>query len=551
MATTIFITFIVGCIIAALFRRRKREIEKSNAKRGARYFFYKNSLDFLVPFICVAFLYLALSIIISSIVTSNDAVLQTLIQFEESTSKIKSVFSIFKLNAVEVLIALLALYLLGFLRFFAGKTKSLFRFVDKYQTIVRQIYIFLVLLCSFTFFGTQIGEPTQDLKLRIKTIRDGYADICKEVQEAVSEEVALELYTKVQDSFPQSYKDAIELPRKIEHESNSLHNFYDSFQSRYDVRDLSVERIIEKHSLRIKIATDLKTEIQLPNERSRLYYYDPDPRQTSYRTVNNAKTAIREYRSNLRSRIITLLEIEGGKKITCQVPKVFIGKIKETLFRHLLKEYPILEPIVDVFFRTLDKEIETRVERATDRITKSTLRNPETLGESIRTETLKIAEQKLVQIFPSELTKVNQSKAKFDEELFTIESARRRLDFQIEQFRINELISQLRSDGEGGRSEAVKELIQMKNRLSREQIDRLIDIMRNGSEKWEIQIRERWEGRTCYKTYRMKSVREYASEILEKVYSPHLNPSVRNEAKDFCRFTKVRQEALSYTRVYT
>lgn len=428
MITTVFL---IGCLLTYLFLRKKRKIEENNWKTNFIYYFYKNSLDFLVPFVVITFLYLMLSLVVA--IASNYTSLHYLIRFEESLEKLKTFFTIFKLNAIEALFVLVALYLLGFLRFPSQMSKKLFSLFDKYQIILRRVYIVIVLLCSFTFFGTQLGEPTKNLSLRIKTVRDGYAELCKEVQNTIAEEVAISLYPKVHYKFPQPYQDALKSPTRIEQETNALRDYYNSVRSKFDTKDANVDSIIDKVSRRKKTASDLEKEIKIPEDASKRRYYSviKDPRQINYKKIQNAKIALGNYRSGLQPRVINLLQIEGGKKITSQIPKVFTGEVKKTLFRQIIKEYPILEPIVDVFFQTLDKEIETNVEQAVDRATNTTIKNPENIETIITNETKKIVQQKNVEIPKGILENAIRTSKQSKIERTKIEKARENLFYSV------------------------------------------------------------------------------------------------------------------------
>jgi len=420
----ITILFIIGCLLTFLFLRKKRKIEKSQSKKGILYYFYANSLDFLVPFVVVAFFYLVLDLVISIAVASDSATLHFLIRFEEVLAKAKSFFSIFKLNAIQALIVLLGLYFLGFLRFPTEKSRMLFTVFDKYQIFFRRVYIVLVLLCSFTFFGAQLGESTKNVTLRIKTVRDGYADLCNEVQDTISEEVAHQLYSKVLDSFPQPYQDALELPTKIEQETNSLSVYYSSVRNDFGAKDRNVETLVDKGSLRARTASDLKVEVH-DGLRNRIdYFTTPDPRQINYKKIEDAKSTVRQYRNKLRSRAIELLHIEGGKKVTFHIPKVFTGKFKKVFFEQIIKDYPILEPVVDMFSRTLDKQIEAKIESSIERIANSTIQNPESFDKSAVTQASTIASQKNIETTKSDLETARRTSIELRSQLTSIEKAR-------------------------------------------------------------------------------------------------------------------------------
>ncbi|MCL5037772.1 MAG: fibronectin type III domain-containing protein [Chloroflexi bacterium] len=423
----IMIVFIIGCILSFLFLRKKREFEKYNRKKDFLYYFYQNSLDFLVPFVLITFLYLMLSLVVASIVASDSITLHSLIRFEESLEKLKSFFSIFKLNAIEALVVLVALYLLGFFRFMAQKSRKLFKLFDKYQLVVRRVYIVLVLLCSFTFFGTQLGEPTKNVSLRIKTIRDGYADLCNQAREAISEEVAIQIYPKVFGSFPKPYQDALELPTKIEQETNSLRDYYNSVRNEFGVTDRNVEVLFDRGSLRARSASDLKVEVPDGTTKRIDYFAFPNLQQINYKKIKDAKNAVSQYRSNLKSRAIEMLKIEGGKKVTCQIPKVFTGEVKKALLQQIIKDYPILEPVVDVFFKTLDKQVETKVEQAIEDVVNSAIQSPESFDKSVVEQASTIVEHKKVEITKADFKTAQRASIELRNKLARIRNARTNL----------------------------------------------------------------------------------------------------------------------------
>lgn len=523
----ITIVFLIGCFLTFLFLMKKRKIEEYNWKKGALYYFYKNSLEFLVPFVVITFLYLMLSLVVA--VASNSATLHYLIRFEQSIEKLKAFFSIFKLNAIEALIVLVALYLLGFFRFPAQKSKKIFSLFDKYQLLVRRVYIVLVLLCSFTFFGTQLGEPTKNLRLHIKTIREGYADLSKDVQDTIAEEVAIGLYPKVYDQFPQSYQNAFELPAKIEQETKALRDYYNSVRTEFGTENRNIEVMLERGSLRTKTALNLESEINFPDavQKRRYYFVIPDPHQTSYKKVENAKTALGKYRYRQQSRFINLLQIEGGKQVTTQIPKVFTGEAKKALFQQFINEYPILEPIVDVFFKTLDNGIETNVEKVVERVTNATITNPENVGKLISEEMANIVQQKTVSIPAAILKQSDQVAKQLTKELANIKNARLKVD-RLLNTGVFDLIAQLSSTNEDVRTKASDKLSNMGEKLTESQVKMIVNIMRFDQAKWSrFLYREshcRW--------FEYTSVKYYAANALINMQSQYVNNEIKKEARN-------------------
>lgn len=369
--------------------------------------------------------------VVTSVVVLDSITLDSLFRFEKFLEELKTFFSIFKLNAIEALVVLVALYFLGFFRFPAKKSKKLFSLFDKYQLVVRRVYIVLVLLCSFTFFGTQLGEPTRNVNLRIKSVRAGYSDLCNEVHSAFWEEVSQQLYPKVHDSFPQPYKDALGLPTKIEQETNSLRDYYNSVRNEFGINDRNIEALLDRGSLLARKASDLKVELPDDAIKGLDYSSIPIPKQINYKKIEDAKNVAYQYRSNLQSQSIELLKIEGGKKVTCQIPKVFTEEAKKALFRQIVRDYPILEPIVDVFFRTIDKQIEMKVEQSIDQLVNSTIQNPESFNKSVVEQASTIVEHQKVEINNADLESAHKANIKLGNELASIKKARENLFHSI------------------------------------------------------------------------------------------------------------------------
>ena len=522
------IFFITGFILTLLCLNHIRKFKKEGKKKNFAYHFYKNSLEFLIPFVIVTSLYFILSLVIS--ISSESASLQFLIQLEESLEKFKSYFSFFKLSPVGVFLVFVVLYVLGIIALGVKESKKLFYLFAKYQKQTRRIYIVIVLFCSFTLLGTQMGEPTNDLQIRIKTIRQDYADLCNETKEAITEEVAYRLYNKVYTSFPSSYQRAFSLPNKIESQANKLRDYYKSAQEQYGIRSKDAESILNDVSSRVSSSSRLKYEIDLSGEmKSNIYSPEPNPKKISYSKIKDSRAKIEQYRNSLKSRVITLLQVEGGKKVTSQIPKIFSSEFKTTLFRQWIETYPILEPVVDVFFNTLDKEIEMKVETAVDRLVNADIQSPDYIKNKVDEEASIIVEHKNIEL-PTKVSKTAiQEEKRLEKELEKIEEARLRIEQEVtrvENARIAKLIAQLSSPKEEVRINASEQLSNRGDKLNKAQVEKIINIMKYGKERWsKFLYREshcRW--------FEYTSIKYYAADCLINMKSQYVNEQIVKEA---------------------
>jgi hypothetical protein len=464
----IYTILIVTTILTFLLFKLKRAIKGTGKENTIAYHFCSYTLEFLIPFTAVTLLYSIIPIAVS--LTSENVSLQSLIYFEESIAKAKSYLSFLKLSANQVLFIFALIYICGLLRLTAHRARNFLNIFAKYRLVIRRVFIVMALLCSFTFFGTQLGEPAKELRLRIKTIRDGYADIRKELREVLSEQVAYGLFAKVQNSFPTSYKDALSLPETLGGQINSLRNDCESARTKYGIDVAHVQSTFEASLSRTKATFALNTYIPLadgkavrnidaarPDSRqisvstveearstpdTRTVSTDDegiqstdavrlDPRQVSIKKVKEARTAVDEYRSRLRARVITLLRIEGGKSLTSQIPRVLTSEIKTVLVQSWIEAYPILEPIVDVFKDTIDKDIESRVEAAVDRVTSAAIESGAGVEGRVKEEASMIVGQTIVAIPEVTLQKAHRASSQLYDELANIQNAKAELDSQV------------------------------------------------------------------------------------------------------------------------
>ena len=528
----ITILFIVACGLTIYVFKKTHSLKEQGRDKEIRYHFLKSSLEFLAPFTFVMFFYVGLLTVVSFAWESIS--LQSLIWLEEWLTTIHS-YTKLKLSKTMVLGLFLGIYALGLLHVvFLEKRKKLYTGVDTFYKWTKRLYVVFVLLCSFTLLGTQLGEPSNDLRLRIKLTKDGYADVHKQTQEAISEEVASQLYTKAYDSFPPAHHTALKLPEKIGSEANSLRGYYAKAQNEHGVKSRKTESALSAIEAHRKAATNLKTEIQMPKEglNESTNVAEPDPRQISYRKIKEAKIAIETYRQKTRTRFITFLTTEDGKKLTIQGAKVMTDVLKSGLFSPWIKAYPIAEPIIDVFIKTMDETVKAKLERIADNATRSIIQSPDNTQTTVNDEASKLAAQTEVKISPAIMEKANQSGKQLEQELTNLEAAKVEIDNgikQVENSRIEKLIAQLHSPDKSVRETAAQKLSQVGDKLSQTKVNELIGIMRHGNKRW-ITDRTRIEGLHCT-DYEYTSIRYYAATALARTNSQYVSGDIAQEAR--------------------
>jgi len=522
-------------ILTLLVYWKKRSLAKEHRDKEFLYYFLRSSLEFLVPLTIVLFFYLGLLAVIS--LRWQDISLQSLIRLEEFLATIHS-YTKWKLSKLMVLGLFVGIYILGLLRLPLEIREKFYKGVEWVATWGKRAYVVFVLLCSFTLLGTQLGPVSDDLKLRIKLTRDGYADLHHQVEEAISEEVAIQLHTKTHDSFPVPYQTALKKPEEVGSRATVLQNHYAQAQSEYGVKSTKAETVISTVQERrnAKIETEIRLEREASTETRTVF--EPELAQTTYRKVTEASAAITNHRQKTQGRFVSFLNTVDGKKLTVQGAKVVTGFMKSGAFSSWIKTYPIAEPFIDVFFKTLDDKIKATVERVADNATRSVVQDPQTMETTINSESSKIVSQTEIKIAPETMQKVNESAARLEAELATIESAKVEIDIGIQQARdvkTEKLIAQLQSPDESVRRSAMGELSRTTD-ISEAKVNQLINIMRTGSRRWVTDI-SRPPGHHCT-DYEYTSIRYYAASALEGMKSPHVTDKIVSEARA-CRFNSI------------
>jgi len=518
---------VVAWILIAVFLHELHGPRFRKNKTGARYYFAKNSLEFLIPCAIVGSLYYLVCLIASR--AGDFASLQLLIRMEESLSAAKSYLSILKLNALQVCGVFLVFYLLSLLQVPLDTRSRMSSAFARYRVVARRIYTVLLLLCSFTLFGTQLGSPTRNLNVHIKTIRDGYADLRKEAKEAVCRQVAARLHDKILDSFPPSYRDALELPGKVDAEVGSLRAWYAQARASYGVRVVSADSILAQNEQRDRIASP-KTVLVLhavadsaPESASAV------PGEMSAPKVNRAKTALEGHRSRSSSRLMTFLRVREGKEFVCKLPTILTHEFKTQAFGQLIEAYPIVEPLVDVFVRTANDELDATVGKSVDKVVNAVGQDPSQVDRVIDDEASRIVSTTNIKIPTETLEKANKAQRQLQTELKVAREARMQIDREvrhIETAMARKLIAQISSPSETTRVSAAEKLAGMGSKLSKQQVDELVRIMRNGRRKF-VTSRTRIQHCTdCEYT----SVRYYAADALECMQSPYVSEKIVAEA---------------------
>ncbi len=166
------------------------------------------------------------------------------------------------------------------------------------------------------------------------------------------------------------------------------------------------------------------------------------------------------------------------------------------------------------------------MEQAVDRVTNATIKSPENVGKVINEEKAKIVQQKTVDIPAATSKQAEQVAKQLSRELANVKSARLKVD-QLVNTGVSNLITQLSSSNEDVRIRASDKLSNRGEKLTKSQVNRVINIMRNGQQEWSKFL---YRGGHCT-YYENTSIKYYAANSILDMNSKYINNEIRNQAR--------------------
>jgi hypothetical protein len=508
---------------------------------GLRYNLCAFSVLYLIPIGIATAFYVLLAAYISFF--GNSLSINWLITLQRAFETVSKFFADnLKLSEVKVLIVLVAAYVLSCVLLFrwrrAARSNSatagggsrrrirvrvvemVHRAVDVYCKYSGPIAAGLATLASFTFFGMHLGEPSQDLQLRIKIAQEGYAELTKKAEADLTERVAAELYVKIRDSFPQSYRDALALPDQVDNQVSDVRSYAENAQRQHGVTLPNVNQLVQRETARITSVWNLGSEWRVTGgEQPRQAVEARAPGDATPNQVKAAKSAVDSRPQSRGAEIFA----EGEKKIFLQVEKLVSERLVE-FTKPVTSAIPILEPLLQSFVEAADKTLQERMEKASDRIAEAVRGNPSDLSGTIEREATRVVADTDVRGPVERATPVAERRAS---ELRQTASALGASKVEIDDRVAQKLIGDLASPNESVRTGAVEQLARMGSGLNGQRVADLASIMRTGRQSWSESYKPPGGHCTDITT---TSIRYYAADALQKVSSSNVSPQLREEA---------------------
>lgn len=534
----VIIALIVSIILTVVFYSRRRQL-KAKGGKTFWYHFFDKSLEFLIPFTIIAGFFCLLSLFISG--TSDILTIEYLMWFENALGWIRSFTAMFKLSALLTGGILIALYIVGLLPIFSRfNTGRLVPYLKKYKTIVRTVYMIVVIFFSFTFFGVQSDKPAAELRFRIKENEKLYGELRKEVEDAVRKEIVDKLYIKIYHAFPRDYR--IDMgrgddgpPPPDNSPPPSGPNGGGGGNNNDDGDRGGAGPIV--YDIFDDPGASGQTSAPTPRPSP------PVPGHASRSRIGSAFESLRRYRVAFQTQFIKLFASDAGQELVVQPPKVLTNKLKKYVFKEMMDNHPILEAIIDKLFEIVDKKIEPSVQRAVDKITSSAVQDPEATRQAINIEASAIVKEINVTSpygFSDRVRKARETISKKWQN-FTGVWARPTSQTPEEAARINEQIHLLTCPSEENRLLAARALAQEGARLTQPQIEQIKEVLKQN--KWRIRLSPTQQG-----MFVEVPVKYYSALALEGMHSGYLSSADRVAAAEIIYEVETHPPDKQYTQ---
>lgn len=397
---------VLGCwILVALclwYTRRVRKRAPGSLLRdnaGAKYHLCAYGVLYLVPIGIAMTSYLFLALYVSR--AGDSLPVDRLISMQRLFEQVSTFFSAnLKLSEAKVLIVLLVVYLLSCALLSrrgeraqrgSGRRRlvaALHRMTGFFTTYSGPVAAGLATLASFTFFGLQLGTPAEELRVRVKVIQEGYAEIAEKVESELSERVAVGLHEKIRNGFPSSYRRALAESHTVADLVGRVRQRADEARSTYGIRVPAAEAAIRK-AVRAGGLGDTEQRVRIAGtDRA------APPADTTLEQVRRTRSTM-----NLHDRPgeIDLVE-EGRRKVVLQVEKLVSERIV-ALTKPLTEAVPLLDPLLQAFVEAVDKTVQDRIGQAYDRAMQTAMREPRNLDAVLEHEARTLVEETNVEPF--------------------------------------------------------------------------------------------------------------------------------------------------------
>lgn len=536
----ITIVFIASMLLAWYSFRRARMLKKYGREETATYKFLQHTFEFSAILGFVLLWYHLLLLFVTSGWQSVSAA--DLLRIEQALGAVQEVLDRYKLKSSTSLGVLLALYFLGVMRISWFEGNTVFSLFKKTKKLLHIANVLVFLLASFTLLGSEPGSAAATLEIRLQRQRNDYGLLRSEVNQALSGTAATRALDKVMQRFPGGAGTIVQVFESIDRNGDILRQTYTDTNARYELRDGRTEGLLaryERQRSAIERVSDLPGSSAAP---SGIFPELPDG--VTQRGIEAARDSLRAYEQRAHSRFLRLLTRPGGKDIALQLSEMPASKALQTLLKPVTESLPILKPALEVLTSTVIDALKVPIERKLDELTRAVAQNSEVTERLVEQAAKDVAESVPVNVPSEQARDYQRSLGQLKHLAKELEAGIPRvqeLARSAEKVRNQQLLIRLENPKHDVRLRAAEELSARGDRLSRDQVDHVVGLMRNGTQKWTTSS-TRQEGHHCT-DYEDTAIRYYAGRALEQMQSPYVSESLRAEAR------RAQSNGRSYYRV--
>ncbi|MGZ5441481.1 MAG: hypothetical protein ACXW5U_07330 [Thermoanaerobaculia bacterium] len=521
--------YIAALVLTLVALSRKRRLESVGETKAFGYALTRSSLEFLIPLDIVLAIYGFVYLVLPS--QWEAMPIESLIRWEQRLETLRTVTGGLRLSAAAIFAVLFALWLLGLGRPDVRRVRERTRdTVVKTNRWISRGYVLLVLLGSFTLLGTRAGPISEEVRLKIKLTREGYASLRNDIDQALSEEVAYRAAERALNEMAPEYRDVVASTPAVEKGIQELSAVYAAARDRYRITSPAADGVIRASAVVVEVSE--RRRMLRRGEAARSSSPQPPPRVT-LADVQAARKQISQFREERHARSTWFISTEGSRDLIVHVPKLVTYATKTAILGSWKTSYPILEPLVDVVTKAIDERAEHAIDRRVDALRDAVLAEPKKAPVLLEEEALRIAADGPSAASEEMKVRTGRATEEAGKRLRAIESARTdvaRRTAAAQASEIDRAIAQLSSNNSDMRESAVSRLNAMGEHFEKRHVERLTRLARSDSPSWtEATSRE---GHCTW--YEETSVRYYAGRVLRDSSSPHIDERTTQLARRAC-----------------
>lgn len=380
----IYLIFSVSCTLCYLAHILKKHLEIEENTKDAFYAFVTNVFEILVPLTAVTFLYSIFAYSLSDM-GSDQVTVEALRKYEKRIQEVQGWLTYIKLNSVHSFLLLIIWFFVAMIvriRLSPRASERLEKVYAKYESYdkwLKRVSSVVVLLASFTFFGSMVDSLGGELQVRIKTMSGNYNTFAKQVERAVEASVADGIHKKIESSAPPAYLTLKVFSSRVWEQFAVAAGKYDSTKDHYYIYESpSLNALVnEARKREDHFATVINEADKLLSQTARpVPLLELPASQLNQSQLSMLNEVVMQHLSSLAARAEPILQTPLGKKIVPGVLGLLITHGNIGTLESLASDIPILKMILPLFSKVLNKNMEIKINQTVRRLAQKAVTTP-------------------------------------------------------------------------------------------------------------------------------------------------------------------------------